>query len=95
MRNCYDSLLSAAAATANSAYGRYLLTLISTFVLNLFVTYCIFPVNEIWYALLCPPFQIWQMVFESNRNIVETPISQESLLNRNIMLILARVVIFS
>ena len=25
MRNCYDSLLSAAAATANSAYGNHLL----------------------------------------------------------------------
>ena len=72
-----------------------LLTLFSTLVLNLFVTFCIFPVNEIWYALFCPPFQIWRMVFESNRNIVETPISQQSLLNRKIMLILARVVIFS
>lgn len=82
MRNCYDSLLSAAAATANSAYGKYLLTLFSTSLLNLFVTFCIFPVNEIWYALFCPPFQIWQMVFESNTNIVETPISQQSLLNR-------------
>lgn len=26
MRNCYDSLLSAAAATANSAYGAYLIS---------------------------------------------------------------------
>lgn len=31
MRNCYDSLLSAAAATANSAYGKsFLLRLICT-----------------------------------------------------------------
>lgn len=31
MRDCYDSLLSAAAATANSAYGKSLLLLITNF----------------------------------------------------------------
>ena len=46
MRNCYDSLLSAAAATANSAYGNYLLTVISALVTNLL--YDIFPVNEVF-----------------------------------------------
>jgi hypothetical protein len=30
MRNCYDSLLSAAAATANSAYGNHLLPSMKT-----------------------------------------------------------------
>lgn len=35
-------------------------------------------------------FKSARWCFESNRNIVETPISQECLLNRKIMLILAR-----
>jgi hypothetical protein len=37
MKNCYDSLLSAAAATANSAYGK----LITTFYENDLLRHCV------------------------------------------------------
>ena len=40
MRDCYDGLLSAAAATANSAYGMLVLFRGSLFLLRLFCNVC-------------------------------------------------------